>query len=219
MTKKFWTRLGLGLGFLIIAGTIICYYFPHIWGDILYPLDYEAYIVKYSKEYDLEPTFVSAVIYSESGFDKDSISRMGARGLMQIMPATGRIISKKLNEDNFTVDKLLDPETNIRYGCWYLRYLWDNYNDQNAVLAAYNGGGRIGDRYVVAREAGIPKETANFIKTVNFAQSMYQKLYADRLDINISEENIASKMRIQERKEETWLERLLTAIKKSFQRE
>lgn len=214
MTKRFWTRLSIALGVLLIAGTIIYYYFPHIWGDILYPLEYDGYIVKYSKEYHLDPTFVAAVIYSESRFNKDSISRMGARGLMQIMPATARTIAEKLAEADFNIDQLLDPETNIRYGCWYLNYLFANYpGNQNAVLAAYNGGGAVGDRYLVAREAGIPRETSSFIKTVNFSQGIYQKLYPDRLNPNLSEENIAAKMKIDQEKEETWIEKILKSLR------
>lgn len=214
MTKQFWLKLSIALGVLIICGTLIYHYFPHVWGDIVYPMEYDSYIVKYSKEYNLDPSLVSAVIYAESRFNSDSISRAGARGLMQIMPATGRTISERLGESNFSVDKLLDPETNIRYGCWYLNYLFGNYpGNQNAVLAGYNGGGAVGDRYLISRDAGIPRETSGYIKTVNGAQEMYKQLYADKLSTNVTAENIAERMKIQKEKQETWSDKIINNLR------
>ncbi len=212
MNKKFWLKTGITLSALFILSFTVYLFFPHVWGDILYPLDYDAYIIKYSKDYNLDPALVSGVIYTESRFNKDSVSRVGARGLMQIMPSTGRSIASKLGE-SFNADNLFDPETNIRYGCWYLNYLFGNYPDnQNAVLAGYNGGGAIGDRYIVSREAGLPRETQGFIKTVNSAQEMYKKLYSDKLNINISAENIAEKMRLQKEKQETWYDKMIRKV-------
>lgn len=212
MNKKFWLKTGITLSALFILSFTVYLFFPHAWGDILYPLDYDAYIIKYSKDYNLDPTLVSGVIYTESRFNKDSVSRVGARGLMQIMPATGRTIANALGE-KFSIDNLFDPETSIRYGCWYLNYLFGNYpGNQNAVLAGYNGGGAVGDRYIVSREAGLPKETQGFIKTVNNAQEMYKKLYADKLNTNIPIENIAEKMRLQKEKQETWYDRMIRNV-------
>lgn len=206
--------LTITLGVLIFVIFLMYQYFPKVWGDILYPLDYDGYIVKYAQEYNLDPAFVAGVIYTESRFNKDSISRVGARGLMQIMPATGRTISEKLGESNFSVDNLLDPETNIRYGCWYLNYLFGNYpGNQNAVLAGYNGGGAVGDRYIVSREAAIPNETKGFIRTVNGAEEMYQKLYSDKLSTNVTAQSIAERMKIQKEKEETFYDKIVKNIR------
>jgi soluble lytic murein transglycosylase len=204
MKKK---SLAITIGVLIIVvilGIISYIYLPKMLSDILYPLEYQEYIIKYSKEYNLDPYLVSGVIFTESHFNKDSVSRVGARGLMQIMPATGATIAKRLDDSTYTTDKLFDPETNIRYGCWYLRYLMDNYNNEvNPTLAGYNGGGAVGDRYVVSREAGVPAETQGFIKKVNSARDVYAKLYPNDLSsIAITEpsptpnENVIEKMRI-----------------------
>lgn len=214
MSKQFWLKIGVIAVILISMSFIVYFFFPRIWGDILYPLDYDGYVVRYSKEYNLDSSLVAAVIYAESRYHLDSVSRAGARGLMQLMPATAKSISSKMGEGSFSADQLFNPETNIKYGCWYLRYLFDNYPDnQNAVLAAYNGGGAVGDRYVAARESGVPRETSGFIKTVNFAQEMYKKLYSDRLNTDISAESIAQKMRLQEAKQETWLEKIIKSIR------
>jgi len=213
MTKRMILNLGIILGVLVIITGILYYFFPKIWGDILFPLDYKEYILKYSKEYNLDPSFVSAVIYSESHFNADSVSRVGARGLMQIMPATGASIARNIGDDSYSPDKLFNPETNIRYGSWYLRYLLDNYQeDPSAALAGYNGGGAVGDRYVVSREAGIPRETQNYIKTVLFAEEMYKKLYPTDLYIS-SPENITEKLKLPENKESTFLEKIINFVK------
>lgn len=214
MGKNFWSKFIIALAVVFIAGLMVYKYFPQVWGDILYPLDYEGYILKYSKEYNLDPTLVAGVIYTESRYNKDSISRVGARGLMQIMPATGQVIADRLGETGFTADSLFDPETNIRYGCWYLNYLFGNYpNNQNAVLAGYNGGGAVGDRYVESREVAIPQETAGFITTVNNAQQMYGQLYADKLSPNTTDENIAEKIKLQQEKQKTWWEKIVENLK------
>lgn len=214
MSKKIAVILSITLGVLVIVIFLMYQYFPKVWGDIVYPMEYDSYIVKYSKEYNLDPSLVSAVIYAESRFNSDSISRAGARGLMQIMPATGRTISERIGDSNFSVDKLLDPETNIRYGCWYLNYLFGNYPDnQNAVLAGYNGGGAVGDRYLVSRDAGIPAETSGYIRTVNSAQETYRQLYGDKLNTSVTAENIAERMKLQKEQEETFYDKIINNIR------
>lgn len=218
MAKRVFIKFIIAVITFSCLAIIFWKFFPSIWGEILYPLDYENYIVKYSQEYSLDPFFVAGVIYAESHYNKDAVSRVGARGLMQIMPATGKSIATKLGENDYNADKLMDPETNIRYGCWYLRYLLDNYGgDQNAALAGYNGGGAVGDRYVVSRDAAIPKETSGFIKTVNFAQGMYQNLYKDKLSSssvqNTTTENVVEKLTIQKEQKVSWFEQILNYLK------
>jgi soluble lytic murein transglycosylase-like protein len=80
----------------------------------------------------LEPALVRAVIVAESGCDPNALSKRGARGLMQLMPATAR---------QYGVRNLFDPEQNVRAGSQYLRDLTDRYQDDlELVLAAYNAG-------------------------------------------------------------------------------
>jgi soluble lytic murein transglycosylase-like protein len=86
----------------------------------------------------LEPALVTAVIVAESGGDPLAVSRRGARGLMQLMPATAR---------RYGVRNVFDPEQNIRGGSQYLRDLAERYqNDLELVLAAYNAGPDAVDR-------------------------------------------------------------------------
>ena len=206
MRKSLLIKLILILIVIVGIGTIIYFYFPKILADTFFPLEYKDQILKYSQQYNLDPTLVAGVIYSESHFNKDAVSRAGASGLMQIMPATGRSISNKIGDSNFNVDNLFDPDTNIRYGCWYLRYLMDNYSGEvNAVLAGYNGGGAVGDRYVISRDAGIPQETQGYIRKVNFAKSMYDNIYGPEL----GGVNVAEKLRVKQENKPSYFQLII----------
>ena len=108
---------------------------------VFFPIKYKPTIEKYAQIYNLKPEVVCAVINIESGFDKNATSKVGAIGLMQIMPETGREIAEKLKIENYTKELLYSPETNIRFGCFYLSYLVNMFdgNLTNAI-AAYNAG-------------------------------------------------------------------------------
>lgn len=88
------------------------------------------------------PAHVAAVILCESSYRPQAVSNVGAMGLMQIMPETGKWIAQKLDvEDIYTDDSLFDPETNIRFGCWFLSYLMEKYDgDMTRTTAAYHAG-------------------------------------------------------------------------------
>jgi soluble lytic murein transglycosylase len=192
---------------LIVIGfaVILNFFFPKIFGDVIYPMEYEDLIIKYSRQYAVEPSLTAAVIYTESHFDPNAGSHAGAEGLMQIMPATGEAIASRLGEP---FGDLFDPETSIRYGTSYLRSLIDAYNlDIDAALAAYNGGSGAADRYVITRsDADIPAETANYIKKVNAAQETYEMLYGDILNA----QNVTDALKIkQEEQAKPWYVKLL----------
>jgi soluble lytic murein transglycosylase len=135
--------LAAGLLTLVLAFAAIYYiaFFPEQIEKQVYPLLYTDLITQYAGEYGLDPARVCAVIYCESSFRADAVSSADARGLMQIMPSTGGWIASKLNEEPFDVERLFDPETNIRYGCWYLNYL-DNRagGDLTKATASYHAG-------------------------------------------------------------------------------
>lgn len=104
----------------------------------IYPIKYKEIIVEYSERYDIPPELISSIINAESGFDKDSVSSVGAVGLMQVLPSTATEISNKFGYSEYD---LYNPRTNIEFGCYYLRYLLNIYN-QDVVysLCAYNAG-------------------------------------------------------------------------------
>ncbi len=158
-------------------------------------LKYPELIRKYSAEYGLDPTYVAGVIYTESKFRERAVSRVGARGLMQIMPKTGAEIAQALGErldpeNADDLERLFDPETSIRYGCYYLRQQLDRF-DQNAAvtLAAYNAGPEKAAKWL--KEYGLDDdgrikyipypETSNYVTRVFGAQKIYAFLYAKEL--------------------------------------
>ncbi len=114
---------------------------------------YDPIIERYASKYNLDPTLVRAVIQVESDFNAATVSHAGARGLMQLMPATAR---------RFGVSKMHDPEENIHGGVKYLAYLTRLFpHDLPRALAAYNAG-----ENAVIKYGGIPpySETQTYVK-------------------------------------------------------
>ena len=109
-----------------------------------YPMRYEAEIRQAAAEFSLDPAYVASVALAESSFDAGAVSSVGAIGLMQIMPSTGEWIAGKLDEA-FDAQRLYEPSVNLRYGCWYLRFLLDRYDgDMRTASTAYHQGqGRV----------------------------------------------------------------------------
>lgn len=100
---------------------------------------YMELIEKYSQEYGVEKELVAAVIKAESGFNSDAQSHADAKGLMQITTDTGEWIANRLGED-YDDENLYDPETNIRFGVYYLDYLINYYKSVDYAIMAYNAG-------------------------------------------------------------------------------
>ena len=106
-----------------------------------YPLEYRDLIESISAEYNLQPAFVTAIIRNESSFQPRAESNVGARGLMQLMPDTAEWIAGKMKLSGYAFDRMYDPESNIRFGCWYLRYLSNLFHgDPICVSCAYHAG-------------------------------------------------------------------------------
>ena len=108
--------------------------------DLLYPFPFSDIVLKEAGRNAIDPFLVAAVMRQESIFDPDAVSRSGAIGLMQIMPFTGRTIAQQLDEQ-FVQDSLSIPQTNIRYGAYYLKSLLNQFKGNTVLaLASYNGG-------------------------------------------------------------------------------
>jgi len=119
-----------------------------------YSGQYDDMIVKASRTFGVDSALIRAVIAVESAFNRYARSHKGARGLMQLMPATGR---------RYGVVNAYDPWQNIRGGTAHLKTLIDDFDDLNLALAAYNAGAT-----PVRRYGGIPpyKETRNYVRKV-----------------------------------------------------
>lgn len=103
-------------------------------------------ILEESAKRHLDPMMVLAVIQVESGFQYRMVSPMGARGLMQIMPETGKFLTETLRNEyglhtaSFRPESLDEPLLNIRLGVYYLHDLTKQFNSLNLALLAYNAG-------------------------------------------------------------------------------
>ena len=152
-----------------------------------YPRQYSEFVEKYSGEYGVPEYVIDATVKVESGFDSGAKSEAGALGLMQIMPDTFDWLVS-LTQDGYETGMLYDPETNIKYGTYYLSYLYLKYSDWETAFAAYNAGPANVDGWLENPEycdenGGLEKipidETAKYVKKVSSASKVYQKLYYD----------------------------------------
>lgn len=117
---------------------------------------YDPLIREAAKEHRIDPALIAAVIRVESNFAARAVSRKGARGLMQLMPATARRLG---------VRRAFDPRENIRGGAAYLAELAERFGERavDRILAAYNAGERAVESY-----GGVPpyRETREYVRKV-----------------------------------------------------
>ena len=152
--------------------------------EVTLPLRHEDIIRQQSEEKGIEASLIAAVIYAESRF-VDQTSHAGARGLMQITPATARDIERLSGGQTFVLEDLSNPDINIRYGAYWLRHLLDLYGgNEVAALAAYNAGPGNADRWGGAAMSldDIPTdETHGYVAAVLDKQEEYRDKYAQEL--------------------------------------
>ncbi len=109
--------------------------------EVMYPLPYREQLRAEAAEWDLDPHLVAAIIRRESAWEEDISSRAGARGLMQVMPETGRALARRVGPDDFHPRTLGTAEVNLHLGSAFLGELLDRYDGTlPLVLSAYNAG-------------------------------------------------------------------------------
>lgn len=154
-----------------------------------YPVFLEDLVFPHAKKYDLDPYFVMAVIKQESAFQVHARSWVGAAGLMQVMPSTGRYIARRRKISGFRTSSLYKPEVSLDFGCWLMADLKrKSGHDMAAMLAGYNAGyGRPlrwwpqhAERTYEELIELIPfNETKGYVKHIFRNFEMYQRLYRD----------------------------------------
>lgn len=141
------------------------------WDDIemRFPLSYAEKINENSAQYDLNPAIVFGLVRRESAFNENARSPTGARGLMQIMPGTGKHIARSLKERWRGSKSLDNPETNIRYGSYYYQKLLKKFDGNYALaLAAYNAGSENVKRWL-PESGSVPADI--WIETIPFHET------------------------------------------------
>lgn len=159
-----------------------------VW-QVLFPLKFEREMRAAAEEEGLDPALVAALILQESTFDPGALSRAGARGLMQVMPATGRSIARAKGV-GFRRAALLEPKTSLDFGTHYLRQMSERFSGAvEKVLAAYNAGPHRVDAWTAARGETSPEEftesipfieTRGYVMIVLANREQYRRLYGLR---------------------------------------
>ncbi len=132
--------LGMGL-YLFFRRPEIKQTVPKAKQYFTYQTDYKEYVLKYAEKYDIDPCYIFAVIRTESSFNEQAESEVGARGLMQIMPDAFDWIKFRLEDDRgLTFDDMYTAEYNIEYGTYMLSFLYDMFGSYELASAAYHQG-------------------------------------------------------------------------------
>lgn len=152
-----------------------------------YPMTYEDTIRQYASDNEIPPAYVASVILAESDFDPQAVSNANAQGLMQLLPDTADWIARKFDE-TYVEGCLFDPDTNIRYGCWYLGFLMRRYGgDMRLSSSAYHAGQGTVDKWLQNPEYapdGVSLSVIPYSSTDTYVQRVlryyekYQELYA-----------------------------------------
>jgi len=173
--RKAWPQLAT-----VEQDTVPLYFFK-----MYYPLKYSDAIEEHSKERGLDPNLVRGLILQESYYNPKAKSRVGATGLMQLMPPTAKEHARRMRIP-FAVSRLENPEVNIRLGTYHLRMLIDMFRGNiYFAVASYNAGqgnllkwrraapGKPTDEFLES----IPfQETRNYVKRVTMLRSTYARI-------------------------------------------
>jgi len=145
------------------------------------PVHFEDVVLPACADEGIDESIFFSLIRQESLFEPDAVSWVGARGLSQIMPGTGRWIAGKLGVRSFSARQLLDPATNVRFGAYYLSLQLESFDgDIMRALAAYNGGPESAKRwwgYGGARDTDVFVEDIGYAQTADYVRRVY--LYAE----------------------------------------
>ena len=181
-----WTLIGLVVLAIAVAIGVWRLDFGEKIQELTLPLRHDDIIRQQAEEKDVPAELIAAVINQESEF-RDQTSSAGARGLMQITPATADTIETLSGGETFVYEDLADPDLNIRYGTFFLRHLLDRFDgNEVAALAAYNAGPEQAEAWGGADmdEDDIEfAETRSYVEEVLSNRDAYREKYADELGL------------------------------------
>lgn len=188
VTGKFIRRVLAVIVILAVAGSILFALFQDRINKWEYPIQYSEYVTYYADKYDLDPLMLYAFIRTESNFNPRADSDAGARGLMQITEVTFDWIKSKIAPtEDLTFENLYDPETNIRFGSYFVSYCLLRYQDDLATAAAaYHSGWGTVDDLLSQPEYSADGKTLDhypypqmrlYVKKITSSYQRYQEIY------------------------------------------
>lgn len=151
-----------------------------------HPVKYTKQIETYCKVYNLDASVVASLINVESSYNSNAKSNKNAIGLMQIKIETANYLDEIYNRNYISENDLFDVETNIKYGCEYLSYLINKFDDIFTSLSAYNAGETYVRNWLKNPEYSLDKktlinipflETKNYIKKIKNNIKFYKKIF------------------------------------------
>lgn len=160
---------------------------PTAFWKLTYPMPYREDLERFAKSQSLDPFLVAGLIRQESEFNPSAVSRAKAQGLMQVMPATGRELSRKLGVRPYSTARLLEPKVSLQMGTYHFKNWLDALDGQVEVtLAAYNAGKSRADRWIKQAQFREPSEfvemipwteTREYVQSVLRNADVYRRLY------------------------------------------
>lgn len=174
---------------LVLAATLLFTCFRERIDHWEYPMKYQEYVTYYADKYSIDPLMLYSFIRTESNFNPKAESDAGARGLMQITEVTFDWIKSKIAPtEDLTFDSLYDPETNIRFGCYFVSYCLLRYQDDLATAAAaYHSGWGTVDELLAQPEYSADGKTLDhypypqmrqYVKKITESYQRYQEIYS-----------------------------------------
>lgn len=164
----------------IVILTVFCFI---LFNYVIYPTKDEEFVLHYAKEYNLDEALVFAIIKNESNFNPYAKSTSGALGLMQIMPRTGQWIASELGVEYYS-NILYDEETNIRFGCFYLNYLYSKFNNLDIVICAYNAG-EVAVKKWLDSDGNLDVSKIDYTETYNYYTHVIRDYYFYKTQENV----------------------------------
>jgi soluble lytic murein transglycosylase len=159
--------LAAGFGYLAVRSGDPLYSF-YEWVSPARFQQYDKLILSIAAEHQLDPMLVKAVVWRESRFERQKYGSAGERGLMQVSEKAANEWAHEHKIDNFHIEQLFDPKTNLEAGSWYLRRALDRWQNQTDplpfALAEYNAGASRVQRWVGTDGA----TTSQFLENIDF---------------------------------------------------
>lgn len=163
--------------------------FPYRLDTIKYPLGYWELITTYAAANNLDPFLVAGIIRQESAYNPNAQSHADARGLMQVLPSTGKRIAARLKIQDFDASQLYEPEISIMFGTAYIADMLERFDGNlYRAIAAYNAGPKATNKWWTEKDDDAEqeiiienisyRETRNYVKRVLRDQYQYRRIYS-----------------------------------------